>query len=176
MSGTKSAILQNYLKNTFVAYPDWYNEKTSSRYAAGLAALAEKLTVQTKEETAALVMATFTGVSLKDNTSFGYCDFECYPKTAEEMAMMELVSFAKERRFLQENPSNEEQVGDYKSYTLLPNDKQKEMSVRDTPFQMGAARNSSYGSQDVGIDAIHPEMKEYKAELFYHNLNGYAAA
>ena len=173
MSSTKAEILQNMLKETFVAYPDWFNSKTSAHYADGLAALNEKL-METKK-TADLAMRTFEGISLKDNTNFGQCDYECYPKTAEEMAMMELVSFASEKRFLQADPKNEEEVGDFKSYTILDKD-QTTPSIRNTPFQMGANIGSGYGTKDVGIDATHSQLTEFKAELFHHNLNGYAAA
>jgi len=36
MSSTKAAVLQNVLKNTFVAYPDWMNAKTAATYGTGL--------------------------------------------------------------------------------------------------------------------------------------------
>jgi hypothetical protein len=72
------------------------NAKTAITYGTGLSALNDKLTLKDPSVITDLVLRTFTGVSLSDNTNFGFCDFECYPKTAEEMALIDFVSYAKE--------------------------------------------------------------------------------
>lgn len=96
------------------------------------------------------------------------------------MALIDFVAYTKEQRFLSEvgdaQPKNEETVGNYASYKILPAATQGVQSVRDTPFQMGGARNSAYGSLDVGIDAVHSSLTNYNTELYHHNLNGFLAA
>jgi hypothetical protein len=95
------------------------------------------------------------------------------------MAVLEMVQIISEKRFLaerlgQSNPSDEEEVGNYESYTISPD--QKTVSLTNQPFQMGAVRESTYGSKTVTIAATHPSMTTDNQELFFHNLNGFKSA
>lgn len=166
LGNAAGATLQNKLEEIYIAYPDWFAAKTESYYMSGL-----------KEVETAL--SAFNGVSLQMNTNFGMCNYECYPKSEEETALLEMVQIVEERRFLAErlgasDPANEEQVGDYKSYTIYPT--QDKLSIVDMPLQLGAARNSSYGNMTVSPAAVHTGVKENGQELFYHNLNGLKSA
>jgi alpha-glucosidase len=166
----KGAVLMNILKETYVAYPDWFSDQTSKAYVTGLAALTTS-------------MGAFSGLTLNENTNFGLCDYECYPKTEKETAVLDLVHRIEERRLLflaehgvgQTDPKNEEEVGNYESYGLDPN-QDTAGSLYNMPFQMGAKMNSSYGNATVSLNATHSSLTTFNTELYNHNLNGLQSA
>jgi len=83
-----ATVIMNQLKDTYVAYPDWFSDKTAAYYATGLK------DVQT-------FISAFQGINLADNTNFGYCDSSCKPKTEAESAVLDIfMTLAEKKRFL----------------------------------------------------------------------------
>ena len=105
LMNSKGTVLQNKnILETYIAYADWFSTQTKTEYTKGLVAL----------ET---IVGAFSGLTLADNTNFGMCAYECYPKTKEETDVLALFTSIEERRarFLsdhamlkQANPANEE--------------------------------------------------------------------
>lgn len=117
----KATVIFNQLKSAYVAYPDWFSDKTATYYATGLK------DVET-------ILSAFQGINLADNTNFGDCDYSCMPKTEGQTSVLEMLTTLREKRFLFEDaqPANEEEVGNYESYKVLPD--QKTQSLVDMPF------------------------------------------
>lgn len=93
LKNDKGEVLQNKLNDMQVGYADWFATETEATYTAGLKALTT-------------AMGAYSGLTLSENTNFGECNYECYPKTEEEMAVLELVEAlekqAESARFLAE--------------------------------------------------------------------------